>query len=932
MSQFVSRRQRAKRRQFAKLTRPQIKAAQKRVRLYKAFEDLEGGELLWVWSPAGSGKTTLVSTAIESLGGPCLWYLLDQGDSDLSSYYNRMALSVEELSEEDYEVISHLGASQTSNPEALARTFFQEAYAQLPQDSWVVFDDAQHFDTSETLQATLRGIAGSIPTHVKLIVVSRLPPPPFAARMEVSGRFSTISYDELRFTEEETRNLIAKVSDDTADADRLQTLHSVCQGWAAAIVLLSKTPTDKLTRRHNSGSTPLLDYLGEEFFKRLAPEEQTFLENTAVVEVLPPEVAVILSGRRDAEERLQTLCQNNFLVQYRPDTKTYQYHSLLREFVAEHRTTSHDAESNQRWIKSADALEQYGYVSDAASLLLMAEEPELLAELIKSHASAMITEGRWQSLRTLLDKYQEIGNSDNAPWIRYWLGVCQLNTDTAAARDSFVHTYKYFLSDPHTNKVGVYLSWARIVESFFLESGSFSELDYWIDEYRRIRQKLGFSLSKEVLGRVSLSLFNALVFLRPSDPQIPKLERRLRWLLRLAPSLDIRVMLAAYLMRYYIYKGDMASCQAIAERIEVQLESVRVSPLIQSAWLTIASTHAWISQSPEAGIKAAEQSLAMMDSSGIRVFEFTTLSQGMYSSIGLGDWQQANTYFEKAGKVVRHERRMDLGQYLYLAGWLALAKGDLVAGLGHMRESEAAARETGSPYVMARGANGLAQALLLGGDYEEASQYLDLATEHVSPGGFESIRYRIEMARAQLAYAQGRLEEGHKVLQIALTLGRLADFSRMPLWLPKNLSILSAHALEQDIESEYVRDMIRIQHLPIPPNASKKWPWPVHIHYDGGVTLWLSGTLFDTENAKVRRPMELLECLLFLGGTKISQESLCDRLWPDSDGDKASASLKVNLSRLRRLLPPNSIQLQHGQLSINREIVWLENKLKSATG
>ncbi len=914
----------AQRRHYAKLTRPHVEGTQVRPRLEERFQSIPDGGLMWIWAPAGSGKTTLTSSVIAKQTSDCLWYLLDQSDADLTSFYNKMALCVEELAGGTQEIVAHLGASQTSNPEALARSFFQDAFARLPAGTWVVLDDAQEFATSESLQATLRGLVSVIPDHVKVVILSRNAPPSFTARLALSRKFSQIKSEQLRFSEAETIALVASLCGGMANVARAQKMHSVTQGWAAAIVLLSLTPLEELSANASTENSPLVDYLGEEFYLRLGLEEQQFLTHTAVVDSLTPQLAEVLSGDRSAEERLASFCQQNFLIQHHPSTDHYQYHSLLREFLLERCPDKPDEKLRQRWTKGASLLEREGRIDSAASLLLRAGNHKKLASLIETHAGAIIADGRWQSLSALIVRFQEIGSLEKAPWVRYWLGACQLNTDTAAARDSFTKAYSQFLSTADFNKVGVYLSWARIVESFFLESGDFSELDHWIDEYRRIRPDLGMSLSKEVLGRVSVSLFNALVFLHPADPQLPKLERRLRWLLRLAPNLDVRVMLAAYLMRYYIYKGDLSSCEAVAQRMEVQLETARVSPLVKSAWLTIASTHAWISRSPEAGLAATEESLDAIESSGIRAFEFTTLAQGIYASIGLGDWNRANAYLERIAQFVKPERRMDLGQYLYLAGWLALAKGDMLAGVGYMRESEAAAKETGSPYVMGRGANGLAQAYLLSGDYEKAQVFLDVASEYIVPGGFDSITYRIDMARAQLAYAQGQLVKGHKELRVALALGRKANFGKMALWLPKDLAILCGRALEQGIEEEYVRDLVRIQHLSPPKGAGASWPWPVYIGQDDGLELQLFGKRFDTENPKVRRPIELLECLVALGGTSVPLEKLCDRLWPESEGDKASASLKVNLNRLRRLLPANAVLLSQGQLSMNRELVWIE--------
>lgn len=71
-----------------------------------------------------------------------------------------------------------------------------------------------------------------------------------------------------------------------------------------------------------------------------------------------------------------------------------------------------------------------------------------------------------------------------------------------------------------------------------------------------------------------------------------------------------------------------------------------------------------------------------------------------------------------------------------------------------------------------------------------------------------------------------------------------------------------------------------------------------------------------------RRATALLRTLVALGGSHVRAERLCDRLWPDSDGDQARQNLKVALWRLKRIADdgagaPPWLHLQHGEVSID---------------
>ena len=67
---------------LAKVTRPTLSDIFPRKRLFDLLNDLRKRPILWVSGPPGSGKTTLIGSYIETLKIPCLWYKLDESDSD----------------------------------------------------------------------------------------------------------------------------------------------------------------------------------------------------------------------------------------------------------------------------------------------------------------------------------------------------------------------------------------------------------------------------------------------------------------------------------------------------------------------------------------------------------------------------------------------------------------------------------------------------------------------------------------------------------------------------------------------------------------------------------------------------------------------------------------------------------------------------------
>src|SRR6185295_3537527 len=67
-----------------------------------------------------------------------------------------------------------------------------------------------------------------------------------------------------------------------------------------------------------------------------------------------------------------------------------------------------------------------------------------------------------------------------------------------------------------------------------------------------------------------------------------------------------------------------------------------------------------------------------------------------------------------------------------------------------------------------------------------------------------------------------------------------------------------------------------------------------------------------------KRPLELLQALLALGGTDVAVSTLTEALWSDAEGDAAYHAFENTLYRLRQLLgAAGALVLSGGKLSLD---------------
>jgi LuxR family maltose regulon positive regulatory protein len=98
----------------------------------------------------------------------------------------------------------------------------------------------------------------------------------------------------------------------------------------------------------------------------------------------------------------------------------------------------------------------------------------------------------------------------------------------------------------------------------------------------------------------------------------------------------------------------------------------------------------------------------------------------------------------------------------------------------------------------------------------------------------------------------------------------------------------------------------------------------LRVHVLGRFRLLTGGTPI-TIPPRLRKPQELLQALIALGGAEVSAGLLIDALWPDSEGDAAYHALESALYRLRQLLGArDAVRMEGGKVSLNRDRLWVD--------
>ena len=177
------------------------------------------GRLTLVCAPAGFGKTTLVSSWIESITQspsgvtsplPAAWLSLDEYDSDLHLFLRYFIAALRTIFKDACaETEELLQAGQHIPLSVLSKTLSNEL-ERLPEHFILVLDD-YHSIQGDAVHDLLNQWMRHWPRPLHLVLIARKDPPLPLANLRARGKISEIRSRDLRFTDNETVRFLDRV-------------------------------------------------------------------------------------------------------------------------------------------------------------------------------------------------------------------------------------------------------------------------------------------------------------------------------------------------------------------------------------------------------------------------------------------------------------------------------------------------------------------------------------------------------------------------------------------------------------------------------------------------------------------------------------------------------------------------------------------------
>ena len=401
-----------------KLYRPPLQADFiPRPQLLEQVEGWQQRPLTLVSAPAGYGKTTLVSSWLESLECPTAWLSLDEHDNDLELFLTYFLACVQtSFPDAVEETVALMGGAELPPLRVLSNSLANELN-RLPQRLVLVIDD-YHVISEPKIDELLSELLKHPPRPLHLVIVTRTDPLINLNRLRALGKVTEIRTQQLRFSVTDTIELLEQLLRVEVDKEAASLLEEKTEGWVtgirlAALSMRHRDNAQEMLRRLSAERRYIWDYLISEVLSALKPEIQDFLVKTAVLDRFcaplcdavvgdsgaesGTPLVTLASGSQDILEALQQ--DHLFIIPLDGQRRWFRYHHLFQQLLLVELKKRYSAdEIAVLHLKASSWYSQNGLVDEALQHALEAGDDLAAAQLLEENARTLLDEDRWHVL------------------------------------------------------------------------------------------------------------------------------------------------------------------------------------------------------------------------------------------------------------------------------------------------------------------------------------------------------------------------------------------------------------------------------------------------------------------------------------------------------------------------------------------------------
>ncbi|WP_432699624.1 HTH-type transcriptional regulator MalT [Kluyvera cryocrescens] len=377
----------------SKLSRPvRLEHTVIRERLLAKLSGANNYRLALITSPAGYGKTTLVSqwaAGMSDLG----WYSLDEGDNQQERFASYLIAAIQQATG------GHCEASENmvqKRQYASLSSLFSQLFIELSEwqrPLYLVIDD-YHLITNPVIHDAMRFFLRHQPENLTLVVLSRNLPQLGIANLRVRDQLLEVGSQQLSFTHAETKQFFdCRLASPIEVAESSRLCDDVA-GWATALQLIALSARQRNNATQHSArrlaginASHLSDYLVDEVLDNVDQETRNFLLKSSLLRSMNDSLIARVTGEENGQMRLEEIERQGLFLQRMDNSgEWFNYHPLFCSFLRQRCQWELAAELPEIHRSAAESWMAQGFPSEAIHHALAAGDPKMLRDILLNHA------------------------------------------------------------------------------------------------------------------------------------------------------------------------------------------------------------------------------------------------------------------------------------------------------------------------------------------------------------------------------------------------------------------------------------------------------------------------------------------------------------------------------------------------------------------
>ncbi len=399
-------------------------------------------------APAGTGKTSLLRAWAGQPGQDrrIAFVTVRPGQHDMPLFWLTMLGAIRAAAGTGEGGAQLPPVAPGSDGSAMVDTVLSEL--EDSRDCFILVIDDLHELSSPEAAGQLTSLLTRLPPGARAVVATRRDLPLRLHKLRLAGDLAEIRAAQLRFTEHETRQLLAAAG--IALPEQMAAmLHQRTEGWAAGLrlavlSLAGHSDPERFIAAFSGSDRTVAEYLMAEMLERQPPEVQGLLLRTSVLDRVNGELADLLTGATGSDRILLDLeAANAFVVSLDPGRTWFRYHRMFSGLLRLELRRTMPADIAGLHRLAARWLAEHGQTADAIGHLQAAGDWDEAARMLTDHALSLTLDGQAGTVAALLRSFPARTGTDSPDLtlVRAITDQYQLRLDQTDAHLRQVRTY-----------------------------------------------------------------------------------------------------------------------------------------------------------------------------------------------------------------------------------------------------------------------------------------------------------------------------------------------------------------------------------------------------------------------------------------------------------------------------------------------------------